>query len=191
MTIIEVKNITKVYGRNKVLDNLNLKIKKGEFILLVGANGSGKTTLIKGLLGLINFDSGTIRIACRKIAYVPERFHFPDFISLEEFLKLLLDLEAIEEILMEWELLEARKKEFRELSKGMKQKTLLLQALYGKKELLIFDEPLSGIDSRSVKQFITKLKELKTEGNTIIVSTHSPKYYEQIVDRKIKLEVQG
>lgn len=190
MTIIEVKNVSKTYGRNKVLQGFKLKIKKGEFILLIGANGSGKTTLIKGLLGLISFDSGTVRIKCENIAYVPERFHFPDFINLEEFLKLLLDLNDIRDILAEWELLEARKKEFRELSKGMKQKTLLLQALYCKKDLLIFDEPLSGIDSHSVKQFIKKLVVLKKEGKTILVSTHSPEYYQQIADRIIKLDVQ-
>ncbi|HEY8396205.1 MAG TPA: AAA family ATPase, partial [Bacilli bacterium] len=92
-------------------------------------------------------------------------------------------------LLEEWELQEARKKEFRKLSKGMKQKALLMQALYSDADILFFDEPLNGIDRHSAEKFVKKLAELKAKDKTIILSSHNPEFFQNLADKTVRMEV--
>jgi len=187
MRMIEARGVSKRYKSQVVLKDFDFLAERGEFVLLVGANGSGKTTFLKGLLGLVRFDSGTFLLGSRKIAYVPEKFAFPEFVSLEEFLGLFVEGE-VESLLEEWGLKERRKKDFRKLSKGMRQKALLLQALHQDAEILVFDEPLNGLDKVSVRKFLEELKRLKAEGRTILLCSHSPQIFKKLADRTVVME---
>lgn len=184
MKIIEARNIRKSFRREVVLKDFDFEARKGEFILLVGANGSGKTTFLKGLLGLLRFDSGSLSVRSNKIAYVPERFFFPEFITLESFLKLFLE-KMDQEMFREWGLSEARKKEMGKFSKGMRQKALLMQALYADAEVYVFDEPVSGLDEAAKETFLNKLAALKNEGKTVLLSTHNPEHFRMLADRTV------
>ncbi|MDD4000014.1 MAG: ATP-binding cassette domain-containing protein [Bacilli bacterium] len=191
MRIIELEKVSKSYKFQKVLDGFSISINQGECILLIGTNGSGKTTLIRGILGFISFDSGTVRIRSNKISYVPEKFNFPDFITLKDFLKVLLsnyDNQMLNQVLEAWELRDAAEKSFHSFSKGMKQKTLLIQALYANADILVFDEPLSGLDNSAVNHFLHELKFLKEKGKTILIASHNPEKYHNLPDRIIEIE---
>lgn len=197
MKIIELLDIDKSYGRHKVLDKVNYAFSSGKCYLLVGENGSGKSTLLKGLLGLISFSSGEIKIQKTRIGYVPEKSVFPEFLSVHHFLFELARIrglgekkanEIIAALLEEWALDEFRDCKMGELSKGMRQKTLIIQAFLASPDLYLFDEPMSGLDNRSQKRLVDQMKVLKKAGKTLIVTTHYPQQYEVVADIALMME---
>lgn len=188
--IIEINDLVKKYGKNIVLDIKQFNFKFGNTYLLIGANGAGKSTLIKLIIGLIKESNGKIIVNTKKISYVPERFTFPDALKVYDFLEKLckvktkIDMKQKINYLVDWWKIDKNKK-LSQLSKGMKQKVLIMQAIILEVDLYIFDEPLNGLDIDSQKDFLLILKHLKKLGKTIIICTHYDKYYSELVSECI------
>lgn len=192
---IETENLTKDYRIGflkkrtvKALDNLNLKVEKGQIFGLLGPNGAGKTTTIKLLIGLIHPTAGTARIlgqdirdekVHQRIGYCPENPYFYDYLTAYELMLYFAELfglkskEKIKELLNlvglqkhEWH------KPLRSFSKGMLQRVGIAQSLINDPEIVFLDEPMSGLDPigrREIRELIFNLRNL---GTTVFMSTH-------------------
>lgn len=188
MNIIEVNNLTVNYGTVTALDNINIKIKKGEFLGIIGPNGGGKTTLLKSLLGLINPSSGEVRVNDDKpIGYVPQFSNFDrtfpikvlDVIllgTLEGKIKFLHkfkkdDIKKAEEIMNSLGILKFKDRQISQLSGGQLQKVLIARALIMDPEVMILDEPTASLDANAKTEIYNLLKKLN-EDKTIIVVSH-------------------
>ena len=191
MTIIDLNNVVKYYGRQLVLDHLTFSFQTGKVYLLTGENGTGKTTLIKAILQLIHLDEGFILVKTKQIGYVPEKINVPEFVRIFPFLEKLALIkkvdsgsvvDVVEFYLEKWGLLMQKNNFVKTLSKGMLQKLLLIQAFFSNPHLLIFDEPLNGLDETAQKLFFREIKKEKSYLKTIIISTHNLHYYQEIVD---------
>jgi ABC-2 type transport system ATP-binding protein len=188
ISALSVRGVSISYGRRKVINELDIEIRQGDTFGLIGLNGVGKTTLIKAILGLRNPDKGEIRVfgsaartgGNRDISYLPERFDPPSFLSGMEFLRFSLRLYGME---MRREEIEGSaaglmldpavlKNRVQSYSKGMRQKLGLLSVLLTDCRLLILDEPMSGLDPRARALVKDALKKVKTEGRTIMFSSH-------------------
>jgi len=185
----------------KALDNLTLSIDEGETFGYIGPNGAGKTTTFKILMGLIYPTSGTVRLFGRDlgdirvkqiIGFLPEAPYFYDYLTAEEFLDFygqLFQLERnlrrkkIDELLELVDLSRARTLRLRQFSKGMLQRIGIAQALINDPQLIILDEPMSGLDPLGRIQIRDIILLLKKQRKTIIFSTHILSDVEQICDR--------
>lgn len=188
-TVVEVENITKIYNKTCAVDNINLSVNKGEIFGLVGPDGSGKTTLIRMIASLIKQNSGKIQVlgfdnikdykSIRKvIGYMPGKFSLYQDLTVEENLTLFATIydsdlrtnyHLIEDIYSHLEPFKDR--QAGKLSGGMKQKLALSCSLIHKPELLLLDEPSTGVDPVSRRDLWKMLKKLKDYGITTIVST--------------------
>jgi len=194
MKIIELRCLSKAYHRKEVLTEVSYDFRKSELVLLVGENGSGKSTLIKGIIGLVRFNAGEVLLHTDLIAYVPERFAFPAYLTILDFLRTICpnySKEAISALLEEWELEPYKNYLLKNLSKGMAQKVLIMQALLTQAELYLFDEPLNGLDQWMQELFIQTLLALKKEKATIIIATHYPECFLPCADRILTLKNGG
>ncbi|MDY6863776.1 MAG: ABC transporter ATP-binding protein [Thermodesulfobacteriota bacterium] len=207
MVAIEISNLSKRYissfGLKKILalDNLNLKIFKGEIFGFLGPNGAGKTTTLKLILGLIFPTTGSIKIFNRDIrdfkvkkdiGFLPENPYFYEYLTGEEFLNFYGRLfniskkelrEKTKEFFINFGLMRFRKLPLRKYSKGMLQKIGLAQALINEPQLIILDEPMSGLDPLGRKEIRDIILKLKEEGKTVFFSTHILQDVEMICDR--------
>ncbi len=194
MNAIEVKNLVKVLptgfmGKTEVLHKVTFNVPKGQACGFVGNNGAGKTTTLKCLLefltptkGDILFFNERLSVESRiRIGYLPERPYLYEFLSAMEFLKFHWNLtfpnlkgfeEQAEKVLRLVGLFENRNKVMRKFSKGMLQRAGLAQALIHNPDLLILDEPMSGLDPDGRLLVKNILKELKTQGKTLFFSSH-------------------
>ena len=175
-----ISNLTKHYGKNEVFNNLNMTFDSSSYNFLVGENGSGKSTLRKCILDEINYQ-GSIDKKDYKIAYAPEKILLPDYVTLHNFLVMLgisknKNIKHVNELidyyLKIFNIEKYKTKLICELSKGTRQKIILIQTLMDSSDVYIFDEPLSGLDEESRKNFIEELKKLKSQSKLIIISTH-------------------
>jgi ABC-2 type transport system ATP-binding protein len=192
--------VVKRYKKQPVLNGLDLAVKPGEFFGLVGVNGAGKTTLIKSLLDFCEIDAGSIRIfgvdrhnstARTRLAFLPERFAPPYYLKGKEFIQYMArlhgvryDHKQVDAIFNALDLdLSLLQKSVREFSKGMAQKVGLAASFLSGKELLILDEPMSGLDPKA--RFLLKeyLFSLRTQGQTVFFSTHMLTDVEALCDR--------
>ena len=198
MKYIEVNNYTKIIKGMTVLDNINLTLEKGNLSLIVGGNGSGKTMLLRALSGLIFPTSGEILIDGKKLIF-NEKFPVDIGVCIEqngmqsnisgfENLAYLANINKIidkEEILRYMKLFDIYKykdMKFKKYSLGMKKKLALIQAVMENQDLMIFDEPLNGLDEKSIDVFVKLLEEEKAKGKTIIIATHKQNIFENILD---------
>lgn len=190
--MLEIKDLRKKYGNFEALDGLSMEIKRGELFGFVGPNGAGKTTTIKIITGLLKPDSGSIRIdgidaikdsksLKQRIGYVPDFFGVYDNLKVCEYMEFFASCYGIEglqarkrcALLIEQMKLEDKADFFVDgLSRGMKQRLCLARALIHDPELLILDEPASGLDPRTRVEYTAVLKELREQGKTILVSSH-------------------
>lgn len=191
MNIIELINISKKY-KHPVISNINYCFEEGKTYLIVGENGSGKTTLIKLIIGLTYPTSGNIIKRAKKIGYLPDNLSFPDFINTKDFLFNIGSIynvkdlnEKIEKEAKRWEI--DLLKKINELSKGMKQKVLIIQALLADFDIYIFDEPLNGLDKDSKNIFIEEILKLKEKRKTILIVSHLLELLSDIVDQIIEI----
>ncbi|MGD9604937.1 MAG: ATP-binding cassette domain-containing protein [Bacilli bacterium] len=191
MIIIDLINISKSYGKQIIFNLLNYQFEQGKTYLITGENGAGKTTIIKAILKLIQIEEGEIKVKTNKIGYVPEKISFPDFVRAFSFLQQLALIKGIDAFIVndivdfyldDWCLLENKQKHLKELSKGMLQKILIIQSFLGNPDLLVFDEPLNGLDERSQAHFKRLITKEKTAKKTILISTHYPEYYKGMED---------
>lgn len=205
--IIETRNLTKVYrdfwGRPKVLalKALDLKIYRGEIFGLLGPNGSGKTTTIKLLLGLLFptegeaflFGEPTTNVAKNeRIGYLPEESYLYKFLNAEETLHFygrLFQMSAeerarrVNRLIDEVGLSAARHRQLREYSKGMQRRIGMAQALINDPELILLDEPTSGLDPIGTAEMKQRIRDLKDQGKTIVLSGHLLADMQDICDR--------
>jgi ABC-2 type transport system ATP-binding protein len=183
------------------LDGLSLSVHRGEIYGFLGPNGSGKTTTLKILMGLVRSTSGKAEVlgkpagdvqARRQIGFLPEGPYFYDYLTAEEFLAFygrLAGLERaelgrrIDHLLEVVGLTEARTRQLRKFSKGMLQRIGLAQALIHDPELVILDEPMSGLDPIGRKQVRDLILGLRDQGKTVFFSTHIIPDVEMICDR--------
>ena len=201
MKYIEVNNYTKIIKGMTVLDNVNLTLEKGSISLIVGGNGSGKTMLLRALSGLIFPTSGEILIDGKKLIF-NEKFPVDIGICIEQNgmqsnisgFENLAYLANINKIIDEKEILRYMKlfdiyryKKFKKYSLGMKKKLALIQAVMENQDLMIFDEPLNGLDEKSIDVFVKLLEEEKAKGKTIIIATHKQNIFENILDRVFEM----
>ena len=197
--VVAVRGVTKTFGPVRAVDELSFAVRRGTIAGLLGRNGAGKTTTLRMITGIFLPDSGTIELfgtsdaaATRdRVGYLPEeRGLYRKMRVLEQ----LLFLAAIkgrrpadvrpsaEHWLKRFELWDKRAGKLEELSKGNQQKVQLIAALLHDPEVVILDEPMSGLDPVNVVLVRTILKELKAEGRTILLSTHMMAEAEKLVD---------
>ena len=203
MKYIEVNNYTKIIKGMTVLDNVNLTLEKGSISLIVGGNGSGKTMLLRALSGLIFPTSGEILIDGKKMIF-NEKFPVDIGICIEQNgmqsnisgFENLAYLANINKIIDEKEILRYMKlfdiyrykdMKYKKYSLGMKKKLALIKAEMENQDLMIFDEPLNGLDEKSIDVFVNLLEEEKAKGKTIIIATHKQNIFENILDRVFEM----
>ncbi len=197
---VVVSNIAKHYGNVQALRDVSFSLNEGEMVALVGHNGAGKTTLIKLMLGLIRPSGGSIRVmgedpasgafAVRQsLGYLPESVAFHNALTGRETLAFYATLKQVHGSdtmgLLESVGLgaEAAARPVRTYSKGMRQRLGLAQALLGQPRLLLLDEPTSGLDPASRRKFYDLLTELKSQGASILLSSHALTELEDRADR--------
>lgn len=198
---IEIKNLDFAYkGQNKVLENVNVKIKENQIITVVGPNGGGKTTLLKLITGLLKADTGEILIDGKphygysSIGYVPQHSHFDSKFPITVYEVVLSgrirpfgyyrkeDKATAKRAIEEVGLKDFADKAFHALSGGQKQRVLIARALATKAKILLLDEPTSNIDSEIGKNLNSLLKKLSSK-MTIILVTHDTGFVTSITDR--------
>ena len=211
-TILELENINKSFGSVKIIDNISLKIKKGEVLVILGSSGCGKSTLLRCINGLENIQSGNIRLdgqslvtnqpnqrfLRQKISMVFQNYEL--FPHLDVLQNLILGPTKVqkrnkEEVISEAETLLQRvglldkKHSFpRQLSGGQKQCVAILRSLLMQPELLLFDEVTASLDPEMVREVLELISELAKEGRTMIIVTHELQFARAIADRIIFMD---
>ena len=207
--VIKTENLTKEFKASfsirrkhiRALDNLNIEIERGEIFGYLGPNGAGKTTTFKLLLGLIFPTSGTAWVLGknirevrfkREVGFLPEQPYFYDYLSGEEFLDFYAQLfqfdkktrkRKIHSLLEAVGLEDAASIQLRRFSRGMLQRIGIAQALVNDPELLILDEPLSGLDPVGRREIRNIILKLRSQGRTVVFSSHVLSDVEAICDR--------
>ncbi|HWW40375.1 ABC transporter ATP-binding protein [Pedobacter sp.] len=215
--IIKLRDLTKCYGSQRAVDNLNLDINKGEIFGLLGPNGAGKTTTILMMLGLTDPTNGSAFVCGynatsdpisvkRKVGYMPDSLGFYDHMTALENLIYIARLNRLPEKENRARVLEmmdivglssAMHKKTSTFSRGMKQRLGLADVLIKQPEVIILDEPTLGIDPGGVREFLLLIKRLsKEQGLTVLLSSHHLHHVQQVCDRvgifvKGKLLAQG
>lgn len=202
--IIQLKGLTKFYGQQKAVDNLDLSVDKGEIFGLLGPNGAGKTTTILMMLGLTEPSQGNALVCGhnatrnplevkRKVGYMPDNVGFYDHMSALENLLYIGRLNGIPEAQLSSRAAETLEivgltadshKHTSAFSRGMKQRLGLADVLLKQPEVIILDEPTLGIDPAGVKEFLALIRQLsRQQGLTVLLSSHHLHHVQQVCDR--------
>lgn len=196
--MLKVNAVSKKYGKVLANDNISFDINSGEIAVLIGPNGAGKSTIIKCITGLLRFD-GEITVdglknkskeAKKLLGYIPEMPAVYDMLTVGEHLQFMLraynmplDETYGDELLRRFDLYDKKDKLGKELSKGMQQKLSICCALVHKPKVIIFDEPMMGLDPHAIKQLKDMFVELKNQGCSVLISTHMLDSVENFWDR--------
>ncbi|MFV0289178.1 MAG: ABC transporter ATP-binding protein [Mycoplasmatales bacterium] len=201
--MIKITNLNKDYKNNRGLFGIDLEITKGEAVGFVGINGAGKTTTIRHIMGFLKPDSGSVTVDGKDswsqsekvrdlIGYIPGEIAFPNYHTGTEFLKQQSKLQGISNMERANKVMKKLQLDptanLKRMSKGMKQKTAIVAALMAEKEILILDEPTTGLDPLMRRRFIEMMLEEKRNGKTIFMSSHMFEEVEQICDRVALIE---
>lgn len=198
MTVLEIKNLTKYYGKHRALNKVNLKVDEGEVYGFIGPNGAGKSTTLRIILGMLRKNGGEVTLMGqdpwtdavqlhRRLAYVPGEVNLWPKLTGGEVIDLLGRLrggfreERLEELIKEFKLDPTKK--CGAYSTGNKQKVALIAALVCDVELYIFDEPTLGLDPLMEGVFRKEVKKLKNAGKTVLLSSHILSEVEALCDR--------
>lgn len=198
--VIEIAAVNRRFGDVHAVQDVDLAVHEGEVFGLIGHNGAGKSTLIKMMLGLLEPDSGSIKIdgesvhgqhfrdVRRRIAYLPENVVFYDNLSGLETLRFIAELKGANlgdcpALLRKVGLSKAASRPVRGYSKGMRQRLGFAQALLGEPRILFLDEPTTGLDPEGIRSFYSLLGELKQRGVTTLLSSHHLAEIEERIDR--------
>ncbi len=204
MSIISLRNISKNFGKFEAVKNLNIDIEQGRTFGFIGPNGAGKTTTLSMISGILKPDKGEIFVFGKnlygvdsnevmeiksKIGVVPEQPYVYGNMKVYDFLSFFADIykiknkeDRINSVLTGVNLSNAKNKKISEFSKGMKQRASIARALLHEPEILILDEPMSGLDPLGIKEIRDIISEQKKEGKTIIISSHILTEIENISD---------
>ena len=201
--MLEITNLTKSYKKFDAVKNLNLFIEEGEIGVLAGPNGAGKSTTIKSIAGLLRY-KGEIKIGGysnksiegkKLFSYVPELPGLFPLLTVREHIHFMAraygikDYEDYAEELFEiFDLSDKTEKFGSELSKGMQQKLSICCALITKPKLILFDEPMIGLDPKAIKKLKDIMLELKLQGVSMLVSTHLLSSVEDLWDRIVIMD---
>ena len=196
--VIEIRQLTKDYGNNRGIFDVSLSVKKGEVFGFLGPNGAGKSTTIRHLMGFIQADQGSCQINgldCLRdhariqqtLGYLPGEIAFMDDMTGLEFIKFMAKMKGMTDLTRAYELIERfefnPEGKIKKMSKGMKQKIGIICAFMHDPELLILDEPSSGLDPLMQNRFIELVLEEKQRGKTIFMSSHIFEEIERTCDR--------
>lgn len=204
MTILEVNNLKVLYSNHVAIENISFKINKGEYVCLVGENGSGKSTLIKTIVGLLRPEEGKIKlnISLDEVSYLSQTnlkdLNFPAtakeiiMSGVQKHNKLPFytndDKEVYNDVIKKLKIEEIQNRRIGDLSGGQKQRVLIARALIRKPELLILDEPATGLDYNITNDLYEILKNLNKEKQmTILMATHDIDEINEIKPRIINL----
>ena len=202
--MIELKNVTKKYGKVTAVDNISFSVKEGEIVGLLGPNGAGKSTTMNMMTGFIEQTEGEIIIngyditkkpkkAKKSIGYMPEGVPLYTDLTVKEFVTYMAEIkkvdrktrkEKVEKIIEQTGLKDVEKKLIKKLSRGYKQRVSMAGALVGEPKILILDEPTVGLDPKQITEIRNLIKELGKE-HTVILSSHILSEVSQICDRVI------
>lgn len=199
--MIQFKNLHKRFGKLTVLDGLDLDIKKRGIIAILGPNGSGKTTLIKCLLGMVIPNKGEINFEGNSILrkwnyrnnlnYLPQIANFPPNLTVEELIKMIKNLRPKEsneqELIDLFGLKEFLNKKFGNLSGGTKQKVNIVLTFMFDSDLIILDEPTTGLDPISLIHLKELIQKEKAKGKTILITTHIMSFVNEVADEIVFL----
>jgi ABC-2 type transport system ATP-binding protein len=204
--VIVIENLVKTYDGFHAVAGLSLRVERGEILGLVGPNGAGKTSTLRCLAGILPRTSGRIELAGfdldtqpveakRRLAFVPDEPHLFDHLTVQDHVRLFSRIYGVADgiergaALLEAQDLAGVRLAFpAELSRGMKQKLLLACALLHRPEVLVFDEPLTGLDPASMRRTKRMIVETARAGAAIIVSSHMLHLVEEISDRVLILK---
>lgn len=196
--VIRTENLTKDYGNGRGIFDVSLEIQRGEVFGYIGTNGSGKTTTIRHLIGFLKADKGNVSVldmdAWKQsvdikpyVSYVPGEIAFPGLKSGTDFLKLQAEYLGITDFTYMNKLIKLFQLDptanLKRMSKGMKQKTALVAALMGDRQILVLDEPTTGLDPLMREVFLDLIREEKAKGKTIFMSSHIFEEIEEVCDR--------
>jgi ABC-2 type transport system ATP-binding protein len=205
MNTVEISHIVKTFGSVRAVDDVSFTVEKGEIFGLLGPNGAGKTTAIRVILDIFKPDQGEVTVLggpmteAKKdhIGYMPEDRGLYQDINLERCLIYLATLKGMEpgearrqigKYLERFDLAAHKQKKVKELSKGMQQKAQLITTLVHRPDLLIVDEPFSGLDPVNTQMVKDLLLEERERGVTIIMSTHQMHQVEELCDRIVLID---
>jgi ABC-2 type transport system ATP-binding protein len=205
MPVVDVQWISKSFGAVFAVKNISFSLTNGEIFGLLGPNGAGKTTILRLVLDIFKPDSGDISVfggqmneaKLARIGYMPEERGLYQDVELEKCLVYLAKLKGMPkseaknrvlEYLDRFDLYEYRKKNVKQLSKGMQQKAQIIATLVHKPELVIVDEPFSGLDPVNTRMVKDILRDLRDRGAAIIMSTHQMHQVEELCDRILLID---
>ncbi|MCU0287685.1 MAG: ATP-binding cassette domain-containing protein [Acidobacteria bacterium] len=202
---LELEHLIKDFGSKRAVNDVSLQMKRGEILGLLGPNGAGKTTIIRMIMNIIAPDSGKINILGKcfseklkeKIGYLPEERGLYRKMKISEILEFFGELKGMKQseikvqgkkLLKKFDLEIYYDKKVEELSKGMAQKLQFIITIIHSPDLLILDEPFSGLDPLNIEMVKDIILEKKKEGVSIIFSTHLMDYAEKIVDAVVMID---
>jgi ABC-type multidrug transport system ATPase subunit len=201
--MIRIEHLTKRYGRAVVVDDFSVTVPRGEAIALWGPNGAGKTTVVRCILGLVEFD-GMVQVGGldvrrygkstrSQLGYVAQQLAFYDDMTVVETLDFSaslrhLPIERVDEVLEIVDLGGHHDKRVRELSGGLRQRLGLAAALLPDPPLLLLDEPTSNLDAASRESAVALLDDLRSQGRTLIVTSHHLEEVGMLVDRVVAMD---
>ena len=201
--MIQYENISRNYGRKEAVKRLDLTVRPGELLAFLGPNGAGKTTTIKMTVGLLRPGTGTVRVcgidvssnpreAAGHLGYVPDQPYLYEKLTGREFLQFIVDMRGMDRSLAQERIsqqIEAFSlEEFiddltERYSHGMKQRVVFASALLHSPDVLIVDEPMVGLDPKSMRMVKDLLRDQAAQGTTVLMSTHTLDVVEEIADR--------
>lgn len=196
--IIKTSGLTKDYGKGRGIFDIDIEVHRGEVFGFIGTNGSGKTTTIRNMMGFIRPDSGVSTVngldswsrsadIMKNVSYIPGEIAFPALKTGTEFLKTQAKYLGVTDFGYMNHVIELLQLDptanLKRMSKGMKQKTAIVAALMGEKEILVLDEPTTGLDPLMREAFLELIREEKQKGRTVFMSSHIFEEIEAVCDR--------
>ncbi|MBO4608312.1 MAG: ABC transporter ATP-binding protein [Lachnospiraceae bacterium] len=185
--VIEIRNLTKSYGKNRGVIDVSLDVKKGDIFGFLGPNGAGKSTTIRSMLGFLKFSEGSIKILgmdsvtdhekiLKEVGYMPSEAWFYNTMKVADVIKYAADVRGLDCAEEAGKICEKLKvntdKRIKELSLGNRKKVSIVCAMQHKPKLFVFDEPTSGLDPLVQKHFFELINEYVEKGATCLLSTH-------------------
>jgi Cu-processing system ATP-binding protein len=201
--VIEVKDISKKFGKLKVLDGINLSLLKGECIALIGPNGCGKTTLIKAILGMIIPNQGDIIFHGKstknqydyrhKIGYMPQIGRYPDNMTIHQVIEMIIKIRKKhdpldEDLIEQFKLSSLFEKKMSTLSGGTTQKVSAVLAFLFNPDVLILDEPTAGLDPLASEILKAKIVKEKQKGKLILITSHLLSELDELISQLIFMQ---